>query len=193
MSTPASSLGDGPFGGPRPRPLSTRDVLAMVQIGTIGEGERVELIDGELLQMSPKNRRHELVKNWLNEKAVDGRGDAYRVSIEGTLYLSETTFVEPDVTLIPPGTVISDLSGADILLVIEVSDTTLRHDLVRKPRIYAKHDVREYWAIDVEKGCVIVHREPEDDHYRSVTEHGDDVVLSPIAAPHLHIRLADAH
>ena len=124
--------------GPVPRPLTTADVLAMVRGGTMAEDERVELIDGELLRMSPNNRRHELVKEWLNERAAGlGPANGFKVSIEGTLYLSNSTFVEPNIALIPRGTVITELGGADVLLVIEVSDTTRRHDLVAERRKYA--------------------------------------------------------
>ena len=178
--------------GPTPRPLTTRDVLAMVRAGTMAEDERVELIEGELLRMSPKNRRHELVKNWLIERAVLAAGDRYRVAVEGTLYLSDETFVEPDIALVPRGTVITDLRGPDMLLIVEVSDTTARHDLVRKRRLYARHGVPEYWVIDVSRARTVVHRRPTDDDYRDVRENAEDETLTPSLASALSVRIADA-
>ena len=179
-------------GGPARRPLTTADVLAMVRAGTMAEDERVELIDGELLRMSPKNRRHELVKDWLVERAGDMRGDAYKVSIEGTLYLSDSTFVEPDIALIPRGTVITELSGRDVLLIIEVSDTTRSHDLVAKRRKYAQHGVRDYWVVDVSRERTVVHREPADDDYASVAEVPDGELLQALLVPAFSVRIADA-
>ena len=177
--------------GPVPRPLTTADVLAMVEAGTMAADERVELVDGELLRMSPKNRRHEMVKDWLIERATDLRGDVYKISVEGTLYLAESTFVEPDIAFLPRGTVITDLAGPDVLLIIEVSDTTRRHDLVRKRRVYARHDVRDYWVVDVNHARTVVHRDPVGDDYASVVERADSEVLASLLAPAFSARIAD--
>ena len=179
-------------GGPVPRPLTTADVLAMVRGGTMAADERVELVDGELLRMSPKNRRHELVKDWLIERAGDLRANAYKVSVEGTLYLSDTTFVEPDIALIPRGTVITELDGTDVLLVIEVSDTTRRHDLVAKRRKYAQHGIRDYWVVDVTRERTVVHREPHGEDYTQVVEVNDADLLTALLAPAFSVRIGDA-
>ena len=181
-----------PVEGPTRRPLTTDDVLAMVRAGTMAEDERVELIDGELFRMSPKNRRHELVQGWLIERATDMRAEAYKVAVEGTLYLSADTFVEPDIALIPRGTVITDLAGSDVFLIIEVSEATRRYDLAVKRRKYAQGGVPEYWVIDVSRARTVVHREPLGDDYANVVEFDDGQTLTPRLAPTFSVRIADA-
>ena len=164
----------------------------MVHAGTIGPEEKVELIDGKLYRMSPKNRRHELVQGWLIERAMDARAESYKVAVEGTLYLDSNTFVEPDLALIPRGTVITDLEGVDVLLVIEVSDSTRRYDLAVKRRKYAQGGIREYWVVDLARERTVVHRNPNRDDYTSVAEVEDDNVLTALLAPAFSVRIADA-
>ena len=174
------------------RPLSVSDVRTMIAAGVLAPDERVELVDGVLIQMAAKNRTHELVKNWLMLQAADNRGDGYTFSVEGTVYLDDNAFVEPDIAFHRPGTVITDLDGPDLLLVIEVADTSLRYDLGRKADLYAEQGVPELWVIDAHRRVTFVHRQATANGYAVLDERAGEDTLRPIAVPGFTMRLADA-
>ncbi len=79
----------------------------------------------------------------------------------------------------------------DILLVAEVSDSTLDFDLVTKARLYARAGIRDYWVFDVRERGVIVHRDPAVDGYASVVSYGADEQVSPLAEPQAAIRAGE--
>jgi Uma2 family endonuclease len=173
------------------RLFTTQDVFRMVEAGVMEADENVELIEGELVVTPPNGSDHEVVKSALLEWLVKGKADDQRVGVETTLYLAELLFVEPDLMLYPRAFKPQDLTGGDITLLIEVSDDSLARDLGLKAGIYAHHGVRDYWAVDVEKRRVIVHRRPSDDGYRSVEVFEADAEVTALLAPALRVRLTD--
>jgi len=173
------------------RLFTTQDVFRMVEAGVMQEDENVELIGGELVVMAAKKNDHEIFKSVLLEWLVKGKADDLRVGVETTLYLAEMLFVEPDLMLYPRALKPQDLSGGDLVLLIEVSDESLSRDLGLKAAIYADHGVRDYWVVDVEARRVIVHRDPTDEGYRSVRSFEADAEVAALLAPALRGRLAD--
>ena len=108
------------------RAFTVEDVRAMVRAGVMEEDESVELWEGELVpDMSSKNNRHELWKRHLNRWLVRGLPDEIAIAVEPSLYLSDITFLEPDILIHAESLLPEDVRGGDVLLVIEVSDTTL--------------------------------------------------------------------
>ena len=172
------------------RLFTTQDVFRMVEAGVMQEDENVELIGGELVVMAAKKNDHEIFKSALLEWLVKGKADDQRVGVETTLYLAEMLFVEPDLMLYPRTFKPQDLTGGDIILLIEVSDESLSRDLGLKAAIYADHGVRDYWVVDVEARRVIVHRDPTDEGYRSVETFKADAEVTALLAPDLATRLA---
>jgi len=163
----------------------------MVEAGVMQEDENVELIGGELVVMAAKKNDHEIFKSVLNEWLVKGKADDLRVGVETTLYLTEMLFVEPDLMLYPRAFKPQDLSGGDLILLIEVSDESLSRDLGLKAAIYADHGVRDYWVVDVETRRIIVHRDPTGEVYRSVRSFEADAEVAALLAPELRTRLED--
>ncbi len=163
----------------------------MVEAGVMQEDENVELIGGELVVMAAKKNDHEIFKSALNEWLVKGKADDLRVGVETTLYLAEMLFVEPDLMLYPRALKPQDLSGGDLILLIEVSDESLSRDLGLKAAIYADHGVRDYWVVDVETRRIIVHRDPTGEVYRSVRSFEADAEVAALLAPELRTRLED--
>lgn len=169
-------------GLPRRR-FTVADVTRMVEVGLIGEDERLEVLDGEIVPMSPKGSRHETIKAAIN--MLWGRncpGD-YVFIPETGLYLAERTYLEPDFVVFPRSVAIADLRGPDVLLAVEVADSSLDYDLRRKPGIFAEFGVRELWVIDAARRVVHVHRGPALDGYRMVDVFAADARLTPEAAP----------
>lgn len=148
---------------PRPddlRRFTTAEVFRMIEAGVIDEDENIELIEGEIYRLSPKHNRHEFAKNrlirWLNRRLPD----QYGLWVESTRYLADDTFVEPDISITRDDLPSDKARGTDLLLAVEVADTSPRKDLVLKARVYARHGVADYWVVDAERNRVIVHREP---------------------------------
>jgi len=163
----------------------------MVEAGVMQEDENVELIEGELVLMAAKKNDHEIAKSALIRWLARNTSDDLILGVETTLYLAEMLFVEPDLMLYPHHLKPEELSGGDLMLLIEVSDDTLSRDLGLKAGIYADHGVRDYWVVDVEKRRVIVHRDPSDERFRSVQTYAADAEIAALLAPELRMRLAD--
>ncbi len=143
------------------------------------EDQRVELIDGLVLDMSPKSEAHEQALAWLTEWLVvhiDRRRHQVRVCSSIRIGRSQP---EPDVMVVdrhkPKGH-----RTTSAPLVIEVALSSRERDLTIKPRLYAAA-VSEYWVLDLERGEIMVHRDPGEDGYRQVTVHGSDALLRPVA------------
>jgi hypothetical protein len=113
-------------GLPRRR-FTVAEVEAMVAAGVMEEDERVELIGGELVPMSPKGNHHEVVKIALVDHWNRARPENCTVAQETTFRLTEDTYLEPDVVIYPRGTGLAGLTATTVLLVVEIADSSLRH------------------------------------------------------------------
>lgn len=175
-----------------PRRLFTvAEVERMVEVGLIEEGERIELVEGELIPMSPKGSEHEILKAALNACWARRCPPDMLFVPETTFRLSLDTYLEPDFVVVARSTGIRRLDGSSALLAVEIGASSLGYDLGRKARVYAKFGIRELWVIDVGSRILHVLKRPGPDGYLDVTPwHADDVV-TPTLAPAFALRLAD--
>jgi Uma2 family endonuclease len=142
-----------------PRRIWTRaDIEAMVRHGIVDEDERFELIGGEVVPMSPKGARHEMVKVALNRHLVRHEPDDLNILSETTLWLDDRTYVEPDFCVWPRSIAPTEQRGYDVLLAVEIADTSHSYDLGRKIGIYAAYGVAEVWVINALSLVTRVHR-----------------------------------
>ena len=169
-------------GLPRRR-FTVAEVEAMVAAGVMEEDERVELIGGELVPMSPKGLEHEVLKTamadrWyrLPEREVD-------LAIATTFRLSEDTYLEPDVVVFPRASGIRGPRANNALLVVEIADNSLVYDMGRKAALYASFGIRELWVIDAVRLTTRVLREPAADGYRDARDFTASDRLVPLLAP----------
>lgn len=164
----------------------------MVEAGIIAEDENFELIDGELVAMSPKGNQHEVIKSALLRILAKASPEDLRLAVETSLYLDERTFVEPDLCLYPKRILPEDVSGNDVLLAIEVAGTSMPYDRGLKASVYARHGVQELWVIDTTSRDTWVHRGPGDDgNWASIEKVASEATLSPQALPDITIRAID--
>ena len=178
-------------GLPRRR-FTVADVEAMIAAGLMDEDERVELIGGELVPMAAKGNRHEIVKVALLDRWVRARPDGVRVAPETTFRLSEDTYLEPDVVIYDRATGLKSLSGENVLLVVEIADSSLRYDSGRKAALYAGFGVRDLWVIDAVRLETRVFRQPSPGGYLDVRDAGLNETILPATAPDVFaLRLAD--
>lgn len=156
-----------------PRQLITvEEYYTRAQIGLIDPDARVELIEGEVIDMAPIGNRHGYAVDLLNARLCALADDKAIVRVHGALRLSDITEVQPDISLLKMRAdryLESQACGPDALLVIEVSDTTLRKDMDVKTPLYARHGVPEVWIVDLENNCIRFHGAPRGGRYRDVT------------------------
>jgi Uma2 family endonuclease len=168
------------------------DVLRMQDIGVIDDDMRLELFEGELVRMQSKNYAHERIKIRLvrefNKRADD---KLWEVGIETTAYLSNITALDPDVSLIPAGTNIRNISGPSIPLVVEVADRSLSKDRGPKARLYAKYGVQELWVIDARKLLTYRFARPVEGLWQETTVLQPDDVLTHELLPGMAVKLSE--
>jgi Uma2 family endonuclease len=178
-------------GMPRRR-WSVAEIQEMVAKGIILEDERFELIGGEVVPMSPKGVRHELVKKALQQHWFPLiAGGLVDLITETTLYISDDEFREPDFLFWPRTIPLKSLTAASALLVAEVADTSLGYDLGAKAVAYASLGLPELWVINIQTLTTTIHRTPQSTGYADRRDAGPSVLLEPLHAPHLAVRLAD--
>jgi len=152
----------------------------MGEAGIFGEDDRVELIGGEVVRMSPIGWRHAYCVSRLNEilfrfaSGQDLLGRRYVVNVQNPIALNRYAEPQPDLVL-TEGLPVGRLPGpAEVALVVEVSDTTLRYDRETKLPLYAAAGVPEVWIVDLQADAVEVHSEPASAEYRAVSRQGRD-------------------
>jgi Uma2 family endonuclease len=169
-------------GLPRRR-FTVAEVEAMVAAGVMEEDERVELIGGELVPMSPKGNHHEVLKAALLHRWYRAAPDGFGLVPETTFRLSEDTYLEPDVVIFPRASGIRGLKADNALLVVEIADSSLRYDTGRKAALYASFGIRELWVIDAVRLTTRIFREPSADSYRDARDFTASDRLVPLLAP----------
>ena len=161
------------------RAFTVAEVERMVELGLLHEDDRIELIGGDLVEMSPKGNRHELVKQALLKLWFKAAPDEIELIPETTFRLSPDTYLEPDVCFYDRTTGIAGLNGDTALLVVEIADTSLGFDLGRKAPIYSSFGVRELWVIDAATLKTHIHRDPGPDGYRAIEVREPGETIAP--------------
>ena len=163
------------------------------RMASILAGRRTELIDGEIIEMAPIGTAHLVVVDRLERHLA-------RLKAEGQLQSGQPVRIwdydepQPDLALLKPRA--DDYSTvkatpAEILLLVEVADRTLRTDLGRKARIYATGGVVEYWVVDVNNRVLYVHRAPEAGRYASRQVLGRTDRISALFASEVEFEVAE--
>lgn len=157
--------------------LTVADTFAMDAAGIFGECDRVELIDGVLVDMSPIGPPHSNAVEWLTYHFVRGAPDDVRVRIQDMIVISDYSYVLPDLMVVEP--IWRDTSPTAALFVVEVAQTSFAHD-VEKAAMYAGAAVPEYWIVDLVRKELVVHREPRDGTYASIRRFVAGDVVTPL-------------
>jgi Uma2 family endonuclease len=151
------------------RRFTVDDYHAMADAGILSEDDRVELIEGEILQMPPIGSPHAACVNRLTRLLVEQAANTAVVTVQNPLRLSDLSEPQPDLVMARPREdfyAAAHPTPADTLLVIEVAHTTLTYDREVKLPLYATSGIPEVWVVDLQRGVVEVYREPEGGRYR---------------------------
>ncbi len=177
-------------GLPRRR-FTVAELEQMTRAGILAEDERIELIGGEIVPMSPKGNQHEILKAALNHFWVPRLPNDLRLVTETTFRLTPDTYLEPDFVFYPKASGIRGLTAETARLVVEIADSSLGYDLGRKAALYAGFGIAELWVIDAVRLATYIHRDPEPSGYRSVLELTADQRLVPQVSPALAVTLSE--
>jgi Uma2 family endonuclease len=174
----------------RIRPLSRREYDQLVALGVF-EDERIELLRGQLVTMSPQGDVHAGLTAWLSQQLTLRTNGAYDVRSHSPFAADDYSEPEPDVVVSRRRPKFAHPEPAEVLLLIEVSDSSLRKDRKIKLEIYAEAGVPEYWIFDIHAKAIDVHTLPVDGRYTSVVRHTKTGVLRPVAVPGVTIDVDD--
>jgi Uma2 family endonuclease len=172
----------------RVRPLHRREYERLVNAGVF-EDERVELLRGVLVEMSPQGGPHAGSTARIANLLTRALSDGIEVRAHSPLAAGEDSMPEPDVAVVPRMPIGEHPTHA--FLVVEVSESSLRKDRKIKAPIYAETVVPEYWIVDLVGRAVEVYTEPRDGRYATVIRIGEDGVLRPAAFPEVAIPIAE--
>lgn len=171
---------------PRRHPISSQEYLRMAEAGVFDPEARLELIEGDIVEMAPIGPPHAGTVTRLTRLLVRLVEDRAIVSIQSPVIVSDRSVPQPDLAVLvarPDDYSKAHPQTADILLAIEVSDTTLAFDKGLKADVYARAGIRELWVLDVNRREVVVHRQPERDGYLRILTLSGEASVSPIALP----------
>lgn len=165
---------------PRRHRYSVTDYHRMAAAGILAPDARLELIDGEVFHMAPIGSRHASAVRKLGRAFQVGVGKAAVVSVQNPIRLSDSSEPQPDLALLRWRA--DDYADAhpradEVLLVVEVADTTLEFDRDTKLPLYARHEISEVWLVDVVKQEVTRYFEPDRSGYRR------RLILNGVVAP----------
>lgn len=197
MPIALTTLPDPPLTPGPPRKRWTREECRKLASSGLLAYEHLELIEGELIDKMGKNQPHVTLLRRMQFWLEDAFGRE-RVNAESPIDIApaDNPINEPEPDLIvrkdpDAATSFSRPQPSDLLLVVEISDSSLRFDLSVKALLYARAGIPEYWALDINGRRLIVHREPASTGYVSVVAYSGTDQLSPLAAPDRTLVVAD--
>ena len=166
--------------------LDVDDYHRMAQAGILTEDDRVELIHGELIVMSPMGDDHASIVSRLNRVFVRGFGDHAIVSPQNPVHVDRHNEPQPDFTILRPRADFYRSGGAtpaDVLILIEVSDSSLRFDRKYKQELYSLARIAEYWIVDLRSHAIEVYRTPSGPKYAEQRIYRPGETIVPSLAP----------
>ena len=191
-TAPADVLARYPV--PRRHRLTRCDYYRLAEVGILAPDDRVELLEGQLLDMAPIAPRHALVTDNLNELLVGRFASRARVRCQEPVVLDDGSEPQPDFALVRRpwiGYPHTHPGPTDIYLLVEVADSSLSFDRTVKLELYARAGIREVWIVDLTTDVVLVHRGPSGAGYGSVVRIEGAAALDVEALPGVTIPVAE--
>ena len=176
---------------PATRRFTVDEYYRMAEAGILGEDDRVELIEGEIVQMAPIGPRHAGRLDRLVDLFFERFRGAAWIRVQNPVRLSRRSEPEPDLTLLRPESErersyeVDHPTAADVLLLVEVADNSLEYDLGRKARLYARHGVPELWVLDQRGDRLVAHHDPTPRAYTTVRTLARGESIAPLTFPEI--------
>ncbi len=178
---------------PQPRRLrfSVDEYYKMIELGMLKDYEKAEIIEGELIQKTPIGDKHATVVDVLNKFFIKNVFDDILVSVQNPVRLTDFDEPEPDIAL-------ADLTKydgrrhpqpAEILLIVEVSDSTLKYDRDTKLSLYAESEIPEVWIVNLKNDIIEVHQKPSNGIYQLAQIFKRGELIKSAILPYLEIKV----
>jgi len=164
---------------------------AMIRAGIFGPEENVELVEGEIVEMTPQKPSHSAGVRLVEEALRRTFGTGFDVRTQLPLALTDDSEPEPDVAVVR-GSIRDYVAGhpTTAVLVVEIADASLLFDRRRKGRLYARAGIQEYWIVNLIDRVLEVYRNPlPQGRYGIVQRHGENDTISPLANPAAQINV----
>lgn len=174
------------------RLFTVHDYHRMGEAGILSKDDRVELIYGEILAMSPIGPRHNAAVDRATRAMVNITGERAIVRVQGSVGLDEYDEPQPDVVLLRPKEdfYAPQLPGPpDILLIVEIAESSLEYDRSIKARLYAETGISEYWVADLKNDCLFVYSDLRDKSYRLVRQFHRGDFIAPQLLPECRLQI----
>jgi Uma2 family endonuclease len=177
------------------RRFTVDEYYRMAEAGILHEDDRVELIEGEIVEMAPIGSRHAAcIKRLIGLFSRQVGQDVATLDVQDPIHLGEHSEPQPDITLLRPRSdsyAVAHPVPEDILLLIEVADTSGEYDRGIKVPLYAQAGIREYWIVGLADEIVEVYRDPSPEGYRQIRQlrHGERI--TPEGFPDVEIAIDD--
>ena len=169
-----------------PRLFTVQEYHQMAEAGVLHEDDRIELIHGEIIQMSPIGNYHAAIVSRLNMLLAPKLASTAIINVQNPVRIGEHSEPEPDIMVLPfreDYYAESGVTPQDVLLLIEVSDSTLHYDRTTKIPLYATAGIPEVWIVNVGKQQLEVYRQPDEDRYQSVATFNREDTVSATQLP----------
>ena len=176
------------------RKLSVDEFHRIGDAGILGEDDRIELIEGEMIEMAPIGTRHLAKVNRLSRMLALAAGEHAIVSTQNPILLPPRSEPQPDIALLKPSTDDYETrlpTAKDILLLVEIADVTIAYDRDVKIPLYAQHAVPEVWLFDIQARASTIYRRPSARGYRQIVTASRNASISPQALPSVSVDLAE--
>ncbi len=173
--------------------LDVDEYYRIGEAGIFGEDDRIELIDGALIDMAPISQPHAGIVSALCEVLVLASSHRHIVWPQNSIRLDRWNAPQPDLAVLrrrPDFYSRGERAGAaDVLLILEVADFSLKYDQLVKLPLYARAGIPELWIVDAQRRTLIAYRNPAGDGYAETTNHQSGDVLALALAPDIVVRL----
>ena len=175
-----------------PRLFTVEEYYRMAEAGVLGPQERVELIEGEIVPMSPQDPKHSRALSWCTNLFSELFGRTHLVRVQLPLRIGERSEPEPDLSLLDKS-VAATLEGhpTELDFVLEVANTSLAFDRGEKLKLYARAGIPEYWIVNLRDRIVEIYRSPQGDGYTDKYRRkpGDQLELLRLPGPLLAVNV----
>lgn len=186
----------------KPRPAATLEpwrftvdqYYAMAKAGILKKEDRVELIDGVIVAMAPIGNRHLATTDRCTKIFIEAVGGRAIVRVQGSVTFDDRTMPEPDLTLLKPRDdfYASEAAGpGDVLLIVEVSDSSLEYDRGEKLALYARFGILETWIAALPEQTLEAHTEPEGNEYKCKRIYSPGDTISPSCFPDIALPVSE--
>ena len=175
------------------RRFNVKEYHKLAEAGILGEDDRVELLDGQIMVMAPIGENHRTVVDLLAELFADQRKGRYCVAPQNPILIDDQDEPQPDLVLYDRSAIGRHPAPQDVFLLVEVADTSLNYDQTSKIPVYASAAIKEVWIVDLTNCSIQTYRDaqPASRRYGNVETHDRTSWVSTVAFPDVRVRLND--